>query len=270
VDDIPGNIDILQGILSPDYRVKVAAGGARALEITAQDDPPDLILLDVMMPGMDGYEVIRRLKEEPRTESIPVLFITAKEAPEDEQLGFKGCVDYITKPVSAPRVRARVRTLALRDRNRNLETQVRERTHHERWDGTGYLRGLSGAAIPLAGRIVAVKEVRLARRTRPHGPRLPGNPGDDPIQVLRTHRLGQVGVEPRQVRPALVIRRAEAGDGDQDNILQARMGPQGAGHRVAVHGAGQADVAQDEVRHEGLGLGQAGRPVEGDLHLVAQ
>ena len=130
VDDTPGNIDILREILAPAYRVKVAANGARALEIAAQEDPPDLILLDIMMPGMDGYEVIRRLKANPATRSIPVLFITAKEAPEDEQKGFDlGCVDYITKPISAPSVRVRVRThLALHDQNRELEAKVRERT----------------------------------------------------------------------------------------------------------------------------------------------
>ena len=130
VDDTPGNIDILREILAPAYRVKVAANGARALEIAAQAEPPDLILLDIMMPGMDGYEVIRRLKANPATRGIPVLFITAKEAPEDEQKGFDlGCVDYITKPISAPSVRVRVRThLALHDQNRELEAKVRERT----------------------------------------------------------------------------------------------------------------------------------------------
>ena len=130
VDDTPGNIDILTGVLAPAYRVKVATSGARALEVAAQDEPPDLILLDIMMPGMDGYEVIRRLKADPLTRRIPVLFITAKESPEDEQKGFDlGCVDYITKPISAPRVRARVRThLALHDQNRALEAAVRDRT----------------------------------------------------------------------------------------------------------------------------------------------
>jgi putative two-component system response regulator len=130
VDDTPGNIDILRGILSPAHRVKVASNGARALEIAAQEDGPDLILLDIMMPGMDGYEVIRRLKADPATRHIPVLFITAKEAPEDEQRGFDlGCVDYITKPISAPRVRARVRThLALHNQQRALEGLVLDRT----------------------------------------------------------------------------------------------------------------------------------------------
>ncbi|MDR3672781.1 MAG: response regulator [Holophaga sp.] len=130
VDDTPGNIDVLREILAPAYRVKVATSGVRALEIAAQEEPPDLILLDIMMPDLDGYEVIRRLKADPLTRGIPVLFITAKEAPEDEQKGFDlGCVDYITKPISAPRVRARVRTqLALHDQNRALEGAVRDRT----------------------------------------------------------------------------------------------------------------------------------------------
>jgi len=130
VDDVPENIDVLNGILHGDYKIKVALNGAKALAIAASEQPPDLILLDIMMPEMDGYEVCRRLKGDYTTRKIPVIFVTAKGEIEDETKGFElGAVDYITKPVSPPIVRARVRTqLALYDQNRLLEAKVRQRT----------------------------------------------------------------------------------------------------------------------------------------------
>ena len=129
VDDSPENIDILSAILKKQYQVRAATTGERALEI-ARSRPPDIILLDIMMPGIDGYEVCRRLKEDPKTSSIPVIFITTKREVEDEKLGFElGAVDYITKPISPPIVEARVRThLALYDQNRELAEKVKERT----------------------------------------------------------------------------------------------------------------------------------------------
>ncbi len=130
VDDIPENIDVLSGILRTKYRVKAALNGRRALAIARSDPQPDLILLDIMMPGMDGYEICRRLKADPRTSAIPVIFVTAKSEVEDERLGLElGAVDYIVKPISPAIVIARVQThLALYDQNRELERKVRERT----------------------------------------------------------------------------------------------------------------------------------------------
>lgn len=130
VDDTPENIHVLDGILRDDYRIKVATNGERALKIIGSDDPPDLILLDVMMPGMSGYEVCETAKRDNLMRRIPIIFVTAKSEVADEQMGFElGAVDYITKPVSPPLVRARVRTqLALYDANRTLEAKVRERT----------------------------------------------------------------------------------------------------------------------------------------------
>lgn len=129
VDDAPENIDVLKGILSDTYKIKAAIHGEKALK-SAFNAPPDLILLDIMMPDMDGYEVCRRLKADSRTRSIPVIFVTAKGEVEDETQGFElGAVDYITKPVSPPVVQARVQTqLALYDQNRVLEQKVTERT----------------------------------------------------------------------------------------------------------------------------------------------
>ena len=129
VDDAPENIDVLSGILSKYYKIKAAINGEKALKI-AFATPPDLILLDIMMPGMDGHQVIRKLKEDPRTKNIPVIFVTAKGEVPDEALGFElGAVDYITKPVSPPIVLARVQAqLALYDQSRELERKVQQRT----------------------------------------------------------------------------------------------------------------------------------------------
>ncbi|MES9964523.1 MAG: two-component system response regulator [Candidatus Sedimenticola sp. 20ELBAFRAG] len=130
VDDIPDNIEVLRGILKPNYTVMAAINGEKALEIARSDNRPDMILLDVMMPGMDGYDVCRKLKEDPKTAGIPVIFITAKDEIENEELGFDlGAVDYITKPIRPRIVLSRVKThIALYDQNRTLEYKVRERT----------------------------------------------------------------------------------------------------------------------------------------------
>ena len=109
VDDVPANLSLLSSILREDYRVQLATSGAKALELVAAS-LPDLILLDVMMPEMDGYEVCKRLKANPDTCDIPVLFVTARNQTEDEELGLTlGAMDYIHKPISPPIIKARVR-----------------------------------------------------------------------------------------------------------------------------------------------------------------
>jgi len=122
VDDEPINIDVLGGLLKQDYRLIVAKNGERALK-AAQSGNPDLILLDIMMPDMDGYEVCRRLKADESTREIPVIFITAMNQADDETLGFElGAADYITKPVSPPILKARVKTqLALTQNRKELQ-----------------------------------------------------------------------------------------------------------------------------------------------------
>jgi len=137
VDDTPENLTVINGLLKDRYKTRVANNGERALKLAAQQPLPDLVLLDIMMPGMDGYEVCRRLKADAATKHIPVIFLTAKVEVEDEQKGFDtGCVDYITKPISPPIVLARVQTQLtlkaaadfLRDKNAFLETEVAKRT----------------------------------------------------------------------------------------------------------------------------------------------
>ncbi|WED22898.1 two-component system response regulator [Vibrio sp. JC009] len=128
VDDTPENIDVLVGILKADYKIKVARNGETALKLAAKQPQPDLILLDIMMPGIDGYQVCEKLKSELNTRHIPVIFVTAKISPEDELKGLElGAVDYIAKPISPPIVKQRVRThLSLFDQNRALSHKVKE------------------------------------------------------------------------------------------------------------------------------------------------
>ena len=130
VDDEPTNLQVLRQILQDDYRLLFAKSGDKALELAVQERPA-LILLDVMMPGMTGHEVCSRLKAQPATSGIPVVFVTALADVQDEAQGFAlGAVDYITKPVSPPIVRARVRThlsLVRADELRETRLQIVQR-----------------------------------------------------------------------------------------------------------------------------------------------
>lgn len=129
VDDTVENIDVLEAILMDDYKIKAATKGKIALRI-AEKFQPDIILLDIMMPEMDGYEVCKKLKDNPITSHIPVIFVTAMNEEKDEAKGFNvGAIDYITKPVSPVIVKARLRThLALSNQQKELDIQVKEKT----------------------------------------------------------------------------------------------------------------------------------------------
>lgn len=137
VDDTPDNLTLMFSLLKEHYTVKGASNGERALKIARSENPPDLILLDIMMPGLSGYDVCRELKSNPATGDIPVIFLTAMSEMEDEKLGLEmGAVDYITKPVSPPIVLARIKTHLenkvardfLKDQNTFLENEVVRRT----------------------------------------------------------------------------------------------------------------------------------------------
>ena len=137
VDDTPTNIQVLMETLKDDYRILAAVNGKRALKLAASDPLPDIILLDVMMPEMDGYEVCSSLKADAKTKDIPIIFITARSESQDETRGLGlGAVDYITKPISPPVVQARVKGQLelkaarelLKNQNVILEQRVEERT----------------------------------------------------------------------------------------------------------------------------------------------
>lgn len=137
VDDTPANITVIVGVLRDSYRTKIATSGSKALLLARAEDKPDLILLDVMMPEMDGYDVCRQLKADPATAAIPIIFLTAKSDVDAEAAGLRlGAVDYVRKPFSPAIIAARVRTQialaeALKDlsqQNELLEHKVQMRT----------------------------------------------------------------------------------------------------------------------------------------------
>lgn len=136
VDDTPDNLALMSGLLKDSYTVRIASSGEKALARVRGDAPPDLILLDVMMPGMSGHDVCRLLKDDPATRHIPIIFLTALTSDEEERIGLQlGAADFITKPVNPPILLARVAThlqmkLAadfLRDKNQYLEAEVQRR-----------------------------------------------------------------------------------------------------------------------------------------------
>ncbi|MGB0720956.1 MAG: response regulator [Gammaproteobacteria bacterium] len=136
VDDEPTNLEVLDDLLSPHYRVRAVTSGAHALQAVHRAPRPDLILLDILMPVMDGFEVLRRLSADAGTRDIPVIFVTAVDSAEGQLRGLRaGAVDYITKPLHAELVLARVRTQLelkqardrLADQNAWLETEVQRR-----------------------------------------------------------------------------------------------------------------------------------------------
>jgi serine phosphatase RsbU (regulator of sigma subunit)/CheY-like chemotaxis protein len=187
VDDAPGNIEVAREILKGIYKTRIATSGAKALESAKAAPPPDLILLDVQMPEIDGYEVCRRLKLDPATRGIPVIFLTAMTEVSDETRGFEiGAVDYIHKPFSPPVVLARVQThLNLREAREQLarEKQLAIRQGREIELVEQFGRGLLSCsssqlvastavneAVDLFGATAAVFEFVLSRGTHCSGP----------------------------------------------------------------------------------------------------
>ncbi len=214
VDDAPENLMMLAQALADQFRVKAAKDGVGALQI-AGATPPDLILLDIMMPGLDGFEVCRRLKSDPATAGIPVIFLTSRTEAEDEQRGFElGAVDYISKPISPPVVRARVKTHLqlkasadfLKNQNQFLEQEVVRRTHE--------VQAIQDVAVLAVASLAETRDnetgnhirrtqfyvQRLALRLQNH-PRFRADLDDGAIDLLfksaPLHDIGKVGIPDR-------------------------------------------------------------------------
>ncbi|MCK9381783.1 MAG: two-component system response regulator [Sulfuritalea sp.] len=212
MDDDTGNLAVLGSLLQPHHDVRAAPSGERALAIAAGEPKPDLILLDVMMPGMDGYDVLVRLRDDPATSDIPVIFVTGLDSTEDEEKGLElGAVDYITKPYRQPIVLARVHTQLelkrardwLANQNVWLEAEVARRVRDVLLvqDITiNALAGLAETRDPETGHHIRRTQeyVRiLAERLQAH-PRFSGFLTDKAIELMAKsaplHDIGKVGI----------------------------------------------------------------------------
>jgi putative two-component system response regulator len=215
VDDAPQNLSLMDDLLSDDYAVKVAPNGLRALKIARSDPAPDLILLDIMMPDMDGYEVCRQLKADSQTQGIPVIFLSAKTQLADEHLGFTlGAVDYITKPISPAIVLARIKThLTLRavatflqDKNAYLEAEVTRRTEETRLTEEATILAMTSLAETRDNEtghhiLRTQRYVRALAVALQHHPRFATYLNDQIIDLLfrsaPLHDIGKVGIPDR-------------------------------------------------------------------------
>lgn len=217
VDDAPENISLLNAALTDEYRIRVATRGSKAIEI-AESMPVDIILLDVMMPDMDGFETCRRLKDNPLTRRIPVLFVTAKGDVDDESIGFAcGGVDYISKPVRYPIVRERVRThLALYNQKRTLEELVRERTAELTETRQEILNRL-GRAAEYRDNETGLHVTRVCRYARlialEYG--LPDDEAELLFNAAPMHDVGKIGI------PDRILLKAERLDDDEWRIIRS-------------------------------------------------
>ena len=212
VDDSAENLAVLNGLLQPAFRVLAATSGQRALSVAAAAPPPDLILLDVMMPGLDGYQVFERLRADPATRDIPVIFITALDGKEAELRGLElGAVDYITKPIVPALVLARINTQLelkrardwLKNQNAVLEAEVARRMAENDLTQRVSIRALAHLAEtrdPETGNHILRTQAyvnRLATQLRAH-PRFASTLDDRYIDLLTRsaplHDIGKVGI----------------------------------------------------------------------------
>ena len=292
VDDTPDNLALMSELLGEHYRVKVASSGERALKAVQSDPVPDLVLLDIMMPGMDGYEVCRQLKASAATQGIPVIFLTARADTEDERKGFElGAVDYITKPVSPPIVQARVHThLALkatadflRDKSAYLEREVALRTLE--------VQAIQDVTIMAMASLAETRDdetgnhIRrtqlyvkaLAERLRTH-PRFEAVLNSHMIELLYKsaplHDIGKIGVS-----DAILLKAGKLTDSEFETIKQhtvlGRKAIEGAERRLGMR-VRFLNVAKDMAcshheRWDGAGypMGLAGDAIPVPARLMA-
>ncbi|WP_376965468.1 two-component system response regulator [Azospirillum sp. A26] len=252
VDDEPINLKVMADLLRDSYGLIVAKDGPQALARLAGDPLPDLILLDVMMPGMDGVEVCRRLKGDARTRGVPVIFITAMGQVHDETRGFEvGAVDYITKPISPPVMLARIRThialreaqRALADQNRQLEDRVAERTRDLLRAQDATIRAMASLAetrdnetgnhIRRTQNYVLALALHLSRDSR-----YAGQLDEETIELLYKsaplHDVGKVGIP-----DSILLKPGKLSD-DEFEVMKTHAT---LGHDAIFATEGQADLA---------------------------
>jgi putative two-component system response regulator len=260
VDDEASNLQLLRQILQDSYRLLFAKDGARALEL-ARSERPALVLLDVMMPGMTGHEVCRRLKSEPLTAATPVIFVSALNDPRDEVTGFEaGAVDYISKPVSPPIVRARVRThlsLVRADELRETRLQIVQRL---------------GLAAEYKDNETGLHVIRMSHFARVLGlaAGMHEAEADDLLHAAPMHDVGKIGI------PDRIIQKPGPLDADEWKIMQthATIG----GDIIGEHSGGLLAMAREIAlsHHEkwdgtGYPCGLAGEaiPLVGRIAAIA-
>ena len=227
VDDEASNLHLLRQILQDHYRLLFAKDGARALELARQEQP-DLILLDVMMPGMTGYEACRALKADTATAAIPVIFVTALSDTDDELVGFEaGAVDYITKPLSAPIVRARVRThlsLVHVDELKETRLQIVQRL---------------GLAAEYKDNETGLHVIRMSHYSRllALAAGMREADADDLLHAAPMHDVGKIGI------PDNILRKPGPLDADEWKVMQshATIG----GDIIGRHEQGMLAMAHD-------------------------
>ncbi len=198
VDDTHENIDLLNAVLRDTYRIKVALSGKMALKILNENPNVDMILLDIMMPEMDGYEVCKKLKQNPLLENIPVIFVTSLNDYEDERKGLDlGAVDYITKPINPAITKARIKThLALYNQNRELERKVKLRTQELEKSRQSIIRQL-GRAAEFKDNETGMHVIRMSHYTRLIAESIVDgiNEWSDMIfQASPMHDVGKIGI----------------------------------------------------------------------------
>ncbi len=218
VDDDPGNLAVVGGLLDPLYEVRVANSGPRALDMAQQAPRPDLILLDIMMPHMDGHAVLAALKAAPSTRDIPVIFLTAMDGTRDEEIGLQqGAVDYVTKPLHPAVLLARVNTHIelkrardiLADRNATLEAEVLRRMEENELIQDVSIRALARLAEirdPETGRHILRTSLYVSTLARvlQSDPRYASQLSDRMSTLLAKsaplHDIGKVGIPDRILR----------------------------------------------------------------------
>jgi putative two-component system response regulator len=260
VDDEAGNLQLLRQVLQDDYRLSYAKDGLRALEL-AQQERPDLVLLDVMMPGMSGYEVCAALKALPATAAIPVIFVTALTEADDEVEGFAaGAVDYITKPLRAAIVRARVRThlsLVRMEELRESRLQIVQRL---------------GLAAEYKDNETGLHVIRMSHFARLLGVAAGMDPraADDLLHAAPMHDVGKIGI------PDAILQKPGPLDAAEWKVMQshATIGAEIIGeHPSGMLALARSIALTHHEKWDGSGYpnGLAGEaiPLEGRIVAIA-